>query len=53
MLVNAKAWLRWSVLGLSIPVMTGCASLLPEPAPPPAYYVLAAVPEAERARPAG
>ncbi|MGZ8410375.1 MAG: PqiC family protein [Hyphomicrobium sp.] len=38
---------------MSIPIVTGCASLLPEPAPPPDYYVLTAIPEAESARPAG
>ena len=53
MLVNGKTRLRWMIVGLSIPIVTGCALFLPEPAPPPAYYVLTAIPEAESARPAG
>jgi hypothetical protein len=53
MFVHRQTPLRWITVGLLIPIVTGCASLLPEPAPPPTYYVLAAVPEAESARPAG
>lgn len=51
MLVHGKTPMRWMIMGLTIPILTGCASLLPEPAPPPTYHVLAAVPEAESARP--
>jgi uncharacterized lipoprotein YmbA len=53
MLVHWKIHMMWIVVGLFIPIVTGCASLLPKPAPPPTFYVLAAVPEAESARPAG
>lgn len=53
MLAHGKTTLRWIIVGLCIPIVTGCASLLPEPAPPPAYYILTAVPEAERPRPTG
>jgi uncharacterized protein len=53
MLVHGKSPMRWVILGLSIPILTGCASLLPEPAPPPIYHVLTAVPEAESVRPMG
>jgi hypothetical protein len=41
------------IMGLSIPIVAGCALFLPEPAPPPTYYVLSAVPEAESARSPG
>jgi hypothetical protein len=40
------------IVSLSVAVVTGCASFLPEPAPPPDYYILTPVPEAESARPA-
>jgi uncharacterized lipoprotein YmbA len=53
MFVHGKILLRWITAGLVIPIVTGCASLLAKPAPPPTYYVLAAVPEAGSARPAG
>ena len=53
MFVDARKPLRWIILGLCIPIVTGCAVLLAEPAPPPIYYVLTAVPEAEGANSAG
>jgi uncharacterized protein len=49
MFVHGKTLLRWITAGLLIPIVTGCASLLPKPAPPPTYYVLATIPEAESA----
>lgn len=42
--------LRWIILGLCFPIVSGCAILLAEPAPPPVYYVLTPVPEAEGAQ---
>jgi uncharacterized protein len=52
MFMHGKTTLRWIMVGLFVPIVTGCASFLPEPAPPPDYYILTAVPEAESARPA-
>lgn len=42
--------LRWMLLGVCVPFASGCALLFAEPAPPPAYYVLTPVPEAEQAQ---
>jgi uncharacterized protein len=53
MFVHAKKPLRWILLGLCIPIVTSCAFLLADPAPPPIYYVLTPVPEAEEAQSAG
>jgi uncharacterized protein len=53
MFVDATKPLRWIIFTLCLPTVTGCAILLAEPAPPPIYYVLTAVPEAEGAISAG
>lgn len=53
MFAHGKTTLRWIIAGAAIAIMTGCASFLPKPAPLPDYYILTAVPEAERSRPAG
>lgn len=53
MFAHGKTTVRWIIAGFCMSILTGCASFLPEPAPLPDYYILAAVPEAERPRPAG
>lgn len=44
---DAAKPLRWILLGLCLSILSGCALLIPEPAPPPAYHILTPVPEAE------
>lgn len=42
-----------TILMVCLPLLSGCAMLFAEPAPPPVYYVLTAVPQAEAAQAIG